>query len=222
MTGFSKLSWLKSLRGADLNDAEFRVLVVLSTYTDKQGNQAFPGATRLAADCGMQARSIKRVMHRLEAKGYIAERTRGGNEYGHRRASVWDLVRNRPDGGVIHKGDRGDMKGDPGSHKGDPGVPNKGDSPVTPSGNDYHGIASSPEDHSAPIVAGSPTASRSNWDELRDDFDKLEVYLEEQCGPLDSHAFNLALQMWERESHPLAIHNAVLAGVSAPGKTRAS
>ena len=207
---FSKLSWFKRLRGAGLNDAEFRVLVVLSTYTDKEGNQAFPGNTRLAAECGMQPRSIQRILQRLETKGWISQRHRGGNEYGRGRANVWDLVRTPPTG-VIHKGDPTSHKGDPTVHKGDPRSHFKGDPTVTPSGYLDQGIASGPKDHSAPKVAASAEPRRHDWDVIGANMDNLEDYLDEQGLMTDTRAYNLAHQMWENGSHPLAIHNAIAA-----------
>ena len=207
---FSKLSWLKRLRGAGLNDAEFRVLVVLSTYTDKEGSHAFPGNTRLAEECGMQPRSIQRILARLESKGWIVQHQRGGNEYGRGRANVWNLVRN-PSGGLIHKGDPASHKGDPTVHKGDPASHFKGDSPVTPSDHLDQSIASGPKDHSAPKVAASAEPKRRDWAKIGADMDSLEDYLDEQGLLTNTRAYNLAHQMWENGSHPLAIHNAIAA-----------
>lgn len=205
---FTKLSWLKNLRGADLNDAEFRVLVVLATYTDKLGNNAFPGNTRLAADCLMQARSIRRILHRLEAKGWIVETSRGGNEYGKGRANEYQIVR------YPSKGDPTVRKGDPTVPKGDPGSPRKGDRAVPPSGPSHQGIASGPGHHSATDVAGSPHATSRrevpNWEAMRDDYDLVEEWLSEECWLQIGGDYELAHNMWETGSHPLAILNTLM------------
>ena len=205
---FTKLSWLKNLRGADLNDAEFRVLVVLATYTDKLGNNAFPGNMRLASDCLMQARSIRRILHRLEAKGWIVETSRGGNEYGKGRANEYQIVR------YPGKGDPTVPKGDPTVPKGDPRSPHKGDPAVPPSGPSHQGIASGPGHHSATDVAGSPHATSRrgvpNWEAMRDDFDLVEEWLSEEGWLQISGDYELAHNMWETGSHPLAILNTLI------------
>lgn len=205
---FSKLSWLKHMRGADLTDAEFRVLVLLVTYTDKNGTDAYPGNTRLADECGMHVRSVRRILHRLVAKGWIIEKSPGGNQYGKGIANVYELV------AEPGKGDPTVPKGDPRVRKGDPTVPMKGDRGAPPSGPSHQGIASGPGHHSATDVAGSPHATSRrgvpNWEAMRDDFDLVEEWLSEEGWLQISGDYELAHNMWETGSHPLAILNTLI------------
>lgn len=91
--GFSKLGYLESLRGADLTGSEFRVLVVMAGYADsKDGRNARPGNDRLAADCRLEERSVRRCLASLVAKGWLRQERRGGrNGAGVAWASSYEL-----------------------------------------------------------------------------------------------------------------------------------
>jgi predicted transcriptional regulator len=73
VTEFNKFEYHKSLRGADLDNPEYRVLATLWDYADADGRNARPSQERLMADCRMSESSIYRAMKRLTAKGWIRQ-----------------------------------------------------------------------------------------------------------------------------------------------------
>lgn len=91
MTGFSKLEWQKQLRGAGLSAGEFQVLIMVATYTDERGRHAFPSVDRLGRDCGMQPRSVQRILRHLEGKGWLVVEAPGGHQHGHGTATTYAL-----------------------------------------------------------------------------------------------------------------------------------
>ncbi|NIL74421.1 hypothetical protein RhoFasB10_00505 [Rhodococcus sp. B10] len=90
--GHSKLRWYTSLRNADLTNAEFRVLVVLSTFTDGSMGNAFPGLRVLAEQSCVSEQTTKHALRSLRLKGWIELSERGGNQVGKGRANVWRLL----------------------------------------------------------------------------------------------------------------------------------
>lgn len=230
---FSKLTWIKELRGAELSDPEFRVLVMLSTWTDKNGRDAFPGNVQLADACHMQPRSVIRILRRLEEKGWIMRTFQGGNEVGMRVANVYAL--HSP---VIHKGDPPSHKGDPPVRlKGDPPSHLKGDPPVTPSGPIHQIHASGPGTAFRPRTSdggrgapptdtghadnpttpttkpADPWARKSaeqkdktspDWDAMRGDILLLEDHLEGMGIDTARHS-SVITARWENQDHPKAI-----------------
>lgn len=83
MTGFSKLNYLKSLRGKQISAPQYRVLVEVFNYTDEYGHDAYPGQKRLAEDTGMSARSVRDHLTWLVNNGYLIKVRRGrGNGLG--------------------------------------------------------------------------------------------------------------------------------------------
>src|SRR4030095_12060385 len=66
-----KLNWYKTLRGAELTSGEFRILVLLSTYTNEHLENAHPGVELLAQDAGMTVRGVQLILRSLEDKGAI-------------------------------------------------------------------------------------------------------------------------------------------------------
>ena len=65
----SKLNWYNSLRGADLTPSEFRILVLLATYSSASLENARPGAERLARDACMSERQVWRILEAWRLKG---------------------------------------------------------------------------------------------------------------------------------------------------------
>ena len=97
----SKLVWQKSLRGmAGFTSAEFRVLMMMSTYTDAKGCGAHPGMDRLASDSCVDRRTAQRAAASLIKKGWLICKRKGGNEVGWRVADEYELA----DPAAIHKG----------------------------------------------------------------------------------------------------------------------
>lgn len=68
---FSKLTWQKKLRGADLSHAEYRVLMSISTYTNADGRNAHPGNARIIEDSTIARSKIGPILRSLEAKGWL-------------------------------------------------------------------------------------------------------------------------------------------------------
>ena len=85
-----KLTWLEQL-GAHptLTDAEVRVLLVLASYTDQYGRNAYPGPTRLARETGRGISTVKRALAVSVTAGVIAQTSQGGAK--RREASVYRL-----------------------------------------------------------------------------------------------------------------------------------
>jgi DNA-binding transcriptional ArsR family regulator len=75
--GFSKLSYLKDLRGHDMPDGAYRVLVAVFNYTNARGANAHPGEARLADDTGMSERSVRRHLKWLTDNDYLIKGKRG-------------------------------------------------------------------------------------------------------------------------------------------------
>lgn len=95
----TKLLWQKQLRGAGLSATEYMVLLTLSTYADENLRHAHPGWARLAADTGLDVRTIKKAAASLQERGFILLTEWGGNQYGKGRANEFAIL---PIG--VHKG----------------------------------------------------------------------------------------------------------------------
>lgn len=87
----TKLQWFTELRGAELSHAEFRVAVVLATFSDASMENAYPGVARLAADAQVSEPTLKRALRALQEKGWVRLTQRGGNQFGKGRANVYAL-----------------------------------------------------------------------------------------------------------------------------------
>lgn len=75
-----KFQWAKELRGDTvLTSTEYRVLLVLWTYSDGNLADAHPGKTRLAADACVSVSTVKNALRRLRELGYIVLTEEGGN-----------------------------------------------------------------------------------------------------------------------------------------------
>lgn len=114
----SKLDWMKDLRGAGLSSAEFRVLVVLATYSDKNMLNAHPGVKRLVEDTGLARSTVIAALGVLQERGWIRMTEQGGNQFGKGIANVYSIHTPGPthkgpiQGSVIHKGtDERTLKG---------------------------------------------------------------------------------------------------------------
>lgn len=75
---FSKLTYLKDLRGCRMKPSAFRVLVTVFSYTNAGGHHAFPGSPRLAEDCCMSVDTVNRSLKELVMMGWLRRVSRGG------------------------------------------------------------------------------------------------------------------------------------------------
>lgn len=90
MSVTSKFEWLGALRAADLTHAEFRVLVVVSTYTDANGCGAYPGRDRIAVEANVSRTTAREALKSLIAKGWLSViRPESGHFRG--RADVYEI-----------------------------------------------------------------------------------------------------------------------------------
>jgi hypothetical protein len=94
MAGFSKLTYLKSLRGHKISTSAYRVLVGVFNYTDAAGEHAYPGEPRLAGDTGMAVRTVRDHLKWLTDNGYLIKGARGhgGGGRGHGIATVYAVA----------------------------------------------------------------------------------------------------------------------------------
>lgn len=86
MIQFSKLKWQRQLRGHPISPTEYRVLLAVFVYTDRDGEHAYPGWERLVADTRLDMRTVKAAVRRLVDRGYLMQTREGGgrgraNEY---------------------------------------------------------------------------------------------------------------------------------------------
>ncbi|MBX9147977.1 helix-turn-helix domain-containing protein [Rhodococcus qingshengii] len=93
MAEFSKLTWQKMLRNADdLTHAEFRVLMIVSTWTNENGANAHPGFAKIVAASCVSEPTAKKALKTLIAKGWLIFEQAGGNQYGKGAANVYRLA----------------------------------------------------------------------------------------------------------------------------------
>lgn len=196
----SKMDWYKQAARStqELSHVEFRVLMALASYSDKDGKNAHPGNSRLSADTGIEQRNLRRYLKRLEESGWIVTTSAGGNHIRKGTATTYMLT-------IPSKGGNGEQKG----------------------GNDYparevattlpSGYISGPIDHSE----GKPSASPASGDgekviqpKIRDwsrfdELEHLEQWLDTNLnGWRGGHQLETAVwMMWEDDRHPKAILN---------------
>lgn len=186
---------MKRLRGADLTHGQFRVAVMLSTYTSKDGSSAYPGARRLAEDCAMTERGVRKLLGELEVKGWIRQDFKGGNLAEYRRASEYTITvpRVNPRSGRVNGGS---VKGEPGFTASD----------HSPEHSDH-----SESEHSASLAdANDDTkviqAMTRSWDHFND-LEEIEVWLDKHLEGwrLEYDLENAVWMMWENDRHPRSI-----------------
>ncbi|MCV7223152.1 helix-turn-helix domain-containing protein [Mycolicibacterium elephantis] len=87
---FDKFDYVRKLRRVAMSAGAYRVLItLLLTYSDRDGQNAFPGVGRLAEDCCMSERSVISHLKWLRERGYLRQETRGRKHGG---ASVYSLA----------------------------------------------------------------------------------------------------------------------------------
>lgn len=78
----TKLDWYKLLRYAhELDGPEHRLLVTLAGYTDENLTRAFPGNEQIAHYLQVSEDYVRKLLRRLEAKGWIVCTHRGGGRH---------------------------------------------------------------------------------------------------------------------------------------------
>lgn len=88
---FSKLTYLQMLRRARLTHAQYRVLVTILTYADRDGVNAHPGFARLVEECQMSRSTVSKSIAFLKRAGWLWETSRGYPSEGGQNASIFEL-----------------------------------------------------------------------------------------------------------------------------------
>jgi hypothetical protein len=88
---FSKFEYLKNLSGAKMRGSEFRVLIMLLNYANKDGNEAWPGVAKLAEDSDLSERQVRRCLTALHDARWIREVKRGRRGPNGDKASEWSF-----------------------------------------------------------------------------------------------------------------------------------
>lgn len=190
----TKLQWLESLRGADLTHAEFRILVIIATYTNANRTNAFPGFTTIVRESRVDEKTARSALRSLQAKGYLVLLEEGGNRHWKGKANVYGVttpVAQTKGGNDSRKGGN-DSRARGGIIGGPSGYENRALDPSAPSG-------AGP----LPRTPALPT----NWE---NNYGAVEEWLEQHLG-IDSMESNTALNMWEDNYNPRAIWNKILA-----------
>ncbi|MEV7457979.1 helix-turn-helix domain-containing protein [Pseudarthrobacter oxydans] len=192
----SKFAWMKSLRGADLTHAEYRVLVTISTYTNAGGTNAFPGFETIVRDSCTDPKTARKALRTLQEKGWLELVDEGGNKHWKGKANVYAIRTPAPkpkEGNDSLKGgtdslSRGVVNGPPSEH-----------------GSDH-------EEHSDPYGSGSakPSAPSDFPPDWEYNLDEVLDWLTRHLG-IDEDEERHAWGMWEDEYHPKAIFNSVVA-----------
>lgn len=91
MPKFSKLAYLRLLQNAGLTHAQYRILVTILTYSDRDGMNAHPGFANLAKECKMSKGTVSKGITALKRAGWLWESARGIRGDGSPSASVFEL-----------------------------------------------------------------------------------------------------------------------------------
>ena len=81
MTQFNKIAYFGKLPPGTLKSLSataLRVLMMLYHFSDKEGDNAFPGVAQLARKCAVSESTVKDALKRLKQAGCIEQVSRGG------------------------------------------------------------------------------------------------------------------------------------------------
>lgn len=74
-----KLSWLEQIaKDAGLPPSATRVGVLLSSYLNRETDDAWPSIDRICAELGMSDRGVQKAIKSLIERGHIERKTGGG------------------------------------------------------------------------------------------------------------------------------------------------
>ncbi|MEE1617319.1 helix-turn-helix domain-containing protein [Brachybacterium sp. J153] len=131
----SKMRYVTLLRRSGLAPAEYLLLMTIWTYSDEKMASAFPSVNQLAEDTGLSPRYVKTVRKKLEERGFLILKSRGGRRQGKPEASEYRLAlpsQNPPQ--------MGEPQITPSVEMGDPQIPSRvihrsemGEPQITPS-----------------------------------------------------------------------------------------
>ena len=131
----SKMRYVTLLRRSGLAPAEYMLLMTIWTYSDEKMGSAFPSVNQLADDTGLSPRYVKTVRKKLEDRGFLILKSRGGRKQGKPEASEYRLA--LP---PSIPPQMGDPQITPSEEMGDPQIPSRvihrsemGDPQITPS-----------------------------------------------------------------------------------------
>ncbi|WP_270407806.1 helix-turn-helix domain-containing protein [Brachybacterium paraconglomeratum] len=88
----SKMRYVTLLRRSGLAPAEYLLLMTIWTYSDEKMGSAFPSVNQLAEDTGLSPRYVKTVRKKLEERGFLILKSRGGRKQGKPEASEYRLA----------------------------------------------------------------------------------------------------------------------------------
>ena len=88
----SKMRYVTLLRRSGLSPAEYMLLMTIWTYSDGKMGSAFPSVSQLAEDTGFSPRYVKTVRKKLEDRGFLILKSRGGRKQGKPEASEYRLA----------------------------------------------------------------------------------------------------------------------------------
>jgi hypothetical protein len=228
-----KLTWFKSLAGADLTNAEFRILVLLANYSGANLEEARPSVATLVKDSGLSESHVHNVLKSLLAKKAVTQE--GGNKVFKGAVNVYKILTppQRPKGATQstlqgdNKGaadctlqdDSNDTPGGDKSGSKGPKISSKGPTTrqtrVQPSG-PHQVNTPGPLDHSArklaaPVAPQAGASGRGQHDENAHDHIDLQAIeddLDEQLGLTDEER-RTADGMLQRGAHPTAVRNKI-------------
>lgn len=194
------------------------------SWTNKDGQNAHPGFELIMAATRLSRSSVHRALESLVSDGYLI---RTHTSRGRGDAHVFSLGNPATAKGAHGTDSRFEVSGNvrrtekvsdrtPIPDERVSGGTVKGVSTDTPSGSTYQAPISKSWHHSdTEASASSSDDDPRNWDDLREDYDACEEWLEGQVdgpdGVLTAQEYSTALEMFERDMHPKAIANTLSA-----------
>lgn len=131
----SKMRYVTLLRRTGLAPAEYLLLMTIWTYSDEKLGSAYPSVKQLAEDTGLSERYVKTLRKKLEDRGFLILKSRGGRRQGKPEASEYRLALPRKNAPQM-----GEPQITPSEEMGDPQIPSRvnhrsemGEPQITPS-----------------------------------------------------------------------------------------
>jgi hypothetical protein len=88
----SRFVWERAIRRIEMHPTRKLIAMMLATYANKDGTNAHPGETRLAADCCIDVRSVRRHLAALRDLGLIVRTTVASTKGKRGVADSYDLT----------------------------------------------------------------------------------------------------------------------------------